>query len=287
MAAKKVLGRGLEALIPDLPDDQEGRQSVLQLPIEKISANPYQPRQSFDQSRLDELARSILEKGVIQPVTVRRKHDEKDEYELIAGERRLRAARQTGYQTIPAIVMTVSSHEEMMELSLIENIQRDDLNPIHEAKAYLRLQEECHLTQAEVATRVGKNRTTVANTLRLLKLPDNVQKSLLSEQISMGHARALLGLEKRTEQADLCKQIIKKGLSVRKVEELVKMHFEEKRESPPTRKPHDLTAAESIMQRIFGTKVNINRRQHKGKIEIEFYSTDDLNRILELLKVRL
>jgi len=286
MAARKVLGRGLEALIPDLPDDQEDRQSVLQVPIDRISANPYQPRQSFDQARLDELARSILEKGVIQPVTVRRKN-EKEEYELIAGERRLRAARQTGYQTIPAIVMAVSSPEEMMELSLIENIQRDDLNPIHEARAYLRLQEECHLTQEEVATRVGKNRTTVANTLRLLKLPAEVQKSLLADEISMGHARALLGLENRAEQAELCKRIVKKGLSVRKVEELVKNRYEEKRESAPARKPHDLAAAESIMQRILGTKVNINRRQHKGKIEIEFYSADDLNRILELLKVRL
>ncbi len=286
MAARKALGRGLEALIPDLPDDQEGRQSVLQVPIDRISANPYQPRQSFDQARLDELARSILEKGVIQPVTVRRKNGQ-EEYELIAGERRLRAARQTGYQTIPAIVMAVSSPEEMMELSLIENIQRDDLNPIHEARAYLRLQEECHLTQEEVATRVGKNRTTVANTLRLLKLPAEVQKCLLADEITMGHARALLGLENRTEQAELCKQVVKKGLSVRKVEELVKKRYEEKRESTPARKPHDLAAAESIMQRILGTKVNINRRQHKGKIEIEFYSTDDLNRILELLKVRL
>ncbi|MXY50235.1 MAG: ParB/RepB/Spo0J family partition protein [Gemmatimonadetes bacterium] len=286
MAARKALGRGLEALIPDLPDDQEGRQSVLQVPIDRISANPYQPRQSFDQARLDELARSILEKGVIQPVTVRRKNGQ-EEYELIAGERRLRAARQTGYQTIPAIVMAVSSPEEMMELSLIENIQRDDLNPIHEARAYLRLQEECHLTQEEVATRVGKNRTTVANTLRLLKLPAEVQKCLLADEITMGHARALLGLENRTEQAELCKQVVKKGLSVRKVEELVKKRFEEKRESTPARKPHDVAAAESIMQRILGTKVNINRRQHKGKIEIEFYSTDDLNRILELLKVRL
>ena len=286
MAARKALGRGLEALIPDLPDDQEGRQSVLQVPIDRISANPYQPRQSFDQARLDELARSILEKGVIQPVTVRRKNGQGD-YELIAGERRLRAARQTGYQTIPAIVMAVSSSEEMMELSLIENIQRDDLNPVHEALAYLRLQEECHLTQEEVATRVGKNRTTVANTLRLLKLPSEVQKCLLADEIAMGHARALLGLENRAEQAELCRQIVKKGLSVRKVEELVKKRYEEKRESTPARKPHDLAAAESIMQRMLGTKVNINRRQRKGKIEIEFYSTDDLNRILELLKVRL
>ncbi len=286
MAAKKVLGRGLEALIPDLSEDQESKQSVLHVPIEHISANPYQPRHSFDQAKLDELARSILEKGVIQPITVRKK-DKKNEYELIAGERRLRAARQTGYKTIPAIIMTVSSPEEMMELALIENIQRDDLNPVHEAKAYLRLQEECHLTQGEVASRVGKKRTTVANTLRLLKLPKEVQKCLLEDQISMGHARALLGLENSTNQTDMCNQIIKKGLSVRKVEELVKQEFDGKQKSSPVRKSHDIAAAESIMQRILGTKVNINRKQHKGKIEIEFYSADDLNRILELLKVRL
>ena len=286
MAAKKVLGRGLEALIPDLAEDQESKQSVLHVPIEHISANPYQPRHSFDQAKLDELARSILEKGVIQPITVRKK-DKKNEYELIAGERRLRAARQTGYKTIPAIIMTVSSPEEMMELALIENIQRDDLNPVHEAKAYLRLQEECHLTQGEVASRVGKKRTTVANTLRLLKLPKEVQKCLLEDQISMGHARALLGLENSTNQTDMCNQIIKKGLSVRKVEELVKQEFDGKQKSSPVRKSHDIAAAESIMQRILGTKVNINRKQHKGKIEIEFYSADDLNRILELLKVRL
>ena len=286
MAAKKVLGRGLEALIPDLSEDQESKQSVLHVPIEHISANPYQPRHSFDQAKLDELARSILEKGVIQPITVRKK-DKKNEYELIAGERRLRAARQTGYKTIPAIIMTVSSPEEMMELALIENIQRDDLNPVHEAKAYLRLQEECHLTQGEVASRVGKKRTTVANTLRLLKLPKEVQKWLLEDQISMGHARALLGLENSTNQTDMCNQIIKKGLSVRKVEELVKQEFDGKQKSSPVRKSHDIAAAESIMQRILGTKVNINRKQHKGKIEIEFYSADDLNRILELLKVRL
>ena len=286
MAAKKVLGRGLEALIPDLSEDQESKQSVLHVPIEHISANPYQPRHSFDQAKLDELARSILEKGVIQPITVRKK-DKKNEYELIAGERRLRAARQTGYKTIPAIIMTVSSPEEMMELALIENIQRDDLNPVHEAKAYLRLQEECHLTQGEVASRVGKKRTTVANTLRLLKLPKEVQKCLLEDKISMGHARALLGLENSTNQTDMCNQIIKKGLSVRKVEELVKQEFDGKQKSSPVRKSHDIAAAESIMQRILGTKVNINRKQHKGKIEIEFYSADDLNRILELLKVRL
>ena len=286
MAKKKVLGRGLQALIPDMEEDHAGGQQILQLAIDRISANPYQPRQSFDQGKLDELARSIVEKGVIQPITIRKKEDEG--YELIAGERRLRAAKQAGFNTIPAIVMSVSSPEEMMELSLIENIQRDDLNPIHEAKAYLRLIEECHLTQEEVATRVGRNRATVANTLRLLKLPEEVQHHLLANDISMGHARALLGLENRAEQTELCKQVVRKGLSVRKVEELVKNRFKDVRESPRTdRKSPDLLAVEEIMQRLLGTKVNISQGQHKGKIEIEFYSIDDLNRILDLLKVRL
>lgn len=285
MANKKVLGRGLQALIPDMQEDHAGGQQIVQLAIDRISANPYQPRQSFDQGKLDELARSIVEKGVIQPIIIREKEGEG--YELIAGERRLRAAKQAGFSTIPSIVMTVSSPEEMMELSLIENIQRDDLNPIHEAKAYLRLLEECHLTQEEVATRVGKNRATVANTLRLLKLPEEVQNHLLADDLSMGHARALLGLENRAEQTELCKQIVRKGLSVRKVEELVKNRFKDVRESPRAdRKSPDLLAVEEIIQRMLGTRVNISQGQHKGKIEIEFYSIDDLNRILDLLKVR-
>jgi ParB family chromosome partitioning protein len=269
-----------------MEEDYAEGQQILQLAIDRISANPYQPRQSFDQAKLDELARSIVEKGVIQPITIREKEGEG--YELIAGERRLRAAKQAGFNTIPAIVMSVSSPEEMMELSLIENIQRDDLNPIHEAKAYLRLIEECHLTQEEVASRVGRNRATVANTLRLLKLPEEVQHHLLANDISMGHARALLGLENRAEQKELCKQVVRKGLSVRKVEELVKNRFKDVRENPRTdRKSPDLLAVEEIMQRLLGTRVNISQGQHKGKIEIEFYAIDDLNRILDLLKVRL
>lgn len=283
--ARKVLGRGLEALIPDMRDDAT-QQRVLQIDIDEITPNPYQPRETFDQARLDELARSIAEKGIIQPITVREKDG--GGYELIAGERRIRAARQAGFSTIPALIRSVTSAEEMMELSLIENIQRDDLNPIHEARAYLRLMEECHLTQEEMASRVGKNRATVANTMRLLRLPEEVQKHVLAEDISMGHARALLGLDNRVEQTELCKQIVKKGLSVRKVEELVKNRFKDVRESPrPSRKPPDLMAVEEIIQRMLGTRVNITQGQHKGKIEIEFYSTDDLNRILDLLKVRL
>ena len=285
--ARKALGRGLQALIPDVeeaPTDQH-QQRVIHVDIEQITPNPYQPRQTFDEAKLDELARSIVEKGVIQPVSVRKVEDG---FELITGERRLRAAKQAGFSTIPAIVKSVTSPEEMMELSLIENIQRDDLNPIHEAKAYLRLLEECQLTQEEISTRVGKNRSTVANLLRLLRLPDEVQKHVLTEEISMGHARALLSLENRTEQTQVCKQIVRKGLSVRKVEQLVKDRFNDVRETPRSpRKSTDILAVEELMQRMLGTRVNIVLGQHKGNIQIEFYSTDDLNRILDLLKIRL
>ncbi|MBT5872474.1 MAG: ParB/RepB/Spo0J family partition protein [Candidatus Latescibacteria bacterium] len=283
--AKRVLGRGLQALIPDVDENAQEHQRIVQIDIEQIAANPYQPRQTFDQSKLDELSRSIVEKGVIQPISV---HHGGSGFELIAGERRLRAAKQAGFTTIPAIVMAVTSPQDMMELSLIENIQRDDLNPIHEAKAYLRLLEECQLTQEEVAARVGKNRSTVANILRLLRLPDDVQASLLGDEISMGHARALLGLENKAEQSNLCKKIINNGLSVRKVEQFVKDRFKDATDSPaPARKSADLIAVEEIMQRMLGTRVSIAQGQNKGKIEIEFYSTDDLSRILDLLKVRL
>lgn len=282
--ARKVLGRGLQALIPDMSTEADERR-VMQLDINAVSPNPYQPRETFDQAKLDDLARSIVEKGVIQPITVR---ESDGGYQLIAGERRWRAAKQAGISRIPAIVMDVSSVEEMLEISLIENIQRDDLNPIHEARAYLRLMEECQLTQDKVAARVGKNRSSVANILRLLRLPEEVQKRLLSDEISMGHARALLALEDRVEQNTLCQQIIQKGLSVRKVEELIKNRFQNVRESPRLpRKPANLLAVEEKMQRALGTRVKITQGPHKGKIEIEFYSTDDLSRILDLLKIRL
>ncbi|MBI4551387.1 MAG: ParB/RepB/Spo0J family partition protein [Candidatus Latescibacteria bacterium] len=282
--ARKALGRGLQALIPDLSDDAD-EQRVVQVDVNAVSPNPYQPRTSFDQAKLDELARSIVEKGVIQPITVR---ESDGGYQLIAGERRWRAAKQAGIAKIPAIVMEVSSPEEMMEISLIENVQRDDLNPIHEARAYRRLVEECRLTQDQIAARVGKNRATVANTLRLLRLPEDVQKRLLADEISMGHARALLALDDRVAQTTLCQQIVQKGLSVRNVEEIIKHRFQRVRESPRLpRKPPNLLAVEETMQRMLGTRVKITQGPHKGKIEIEFYSTDDLSRILDLLKVRL
>lgn len=282
--AKKVLGRGLQALIPDLSEEADS-QRIIQIDVNAVSPNPYQPRTTMDQAKLDELARSIVEKGVIQPITVR---ESDGGYQLVAGERRWRAAKQAGIAKIPAIVKDVSSPEEMMELSLIENIQRDDLNPIHEARAYLRLIEECHLTQDKIAARVGKNRASVANILRLLRLPEEVQRRLLADEITMGHARALLALDDRVEQTTLCQQIVQKGLSVRKVEELIRHRFQRVRESPRLpRKPANLLAIEETMQRALGTRVRIAQGSHKGKIEIEFYSHDDLTRILDLLKIRL
>ena len=292
---RKALGKGLGALIPgaDLdasdavgPADaslDQGRR-VLDLAVADIEPNPHQPRTAFDPDKVDELAQSIREKGIIQPLSVRRFGAG---YQLIAGERRLRAAQLADLETVPALVLDVVTDQEMMEVSLIENIQREDLNAIEEARAYRALMEECQLTQEEVAEKVGKDRSTVANTLRLLNLSPEVREALQSNQISMGHARALLGLEDEPLQAALCKEILVRGLSVRKVEELVRVAREGKPQEPEARprfRDPEVLAVEEDLQRHFGTAVNISRRGKKGKIEIEFYSNDDLERLLELLR---
>ena len=292
---RKALGKGLGALIPgaDLdasdavgPADaslDQGRR-VLDLAVADIEPNPHQPRTAFDPDKVDELAQSIREKGIIQPLSVRRFGAG---YQLIAGERRLRAAQLADLETVPALVLDVVTDQEMMEVSLIENIQREDLNAIEEARAYRALMEECQLTQEEVAEKVGKDRSTVANTLRLLNLSPEVREALQSNQISMGHARALLGLEDERLQAALCKEILVRGLSVRKVEELVRVAREGKPQEPEARprfRDPEVLAVEEDLQRHFGTAVNISRRGKKGKIEIEFYSNDDLERLLELLR---
>jgi ParB family chromosome partitioning protein len=296
MAKRQALGRGLSALIPDtgdaLPvngkDDHESApagHSVLDLPIDAIEPNPHQPRERFDEASVGELADSIKQKGLLQPINVRRWGTG---YQLIAGERRLRASRIAGLTEIPALVVNVTSDEEMMELSLIENIQRENLNPIEEARAYRSLVEECFLTQEEVAERVSKNRSTITNTLRLLSLPDGVRDALEAGEISMGHARALLGLEDDDARIVLCRDIIAKGLSVRRVETLVKEARDGHRPSQPkvrkAAKDPLVADAEDQLRRHLGTAVHINQKGKVGRIEIEFYSTDDLNRILELLE---
>jgi len=289
---RQALGKGLGALIPGADDetlvpdhdtnDADGP-IVLQIPVENIEPNPHQPRERFDEEAVEELALSIRDKGLIQPVSVRRFGTG---YQLVAGERRLRASKSAGFETIPAIIRDVTSDQEMMELSLIENVQREDLNPIEEAKAYRALIDECFLTQEEVASRVGKDRSSVANTLRLLALAESVRDALESNQISMGHARALLGLEDTRDQENLCKETIIKGLSVRRVEALVrnaKNGTAIPKLRPAPQDPQVASVEETLRQR-FGTGVSIKRQGKKGKIEIEFYSMDDLDRLLDLLQ---
>lgn len=297
MARRKALGRGLGALIPGADEstleqtagstatgDSPSEARVFDIAVGELRPNRHQPREAFEPDAVRELADSIREKGVIQPVVVRR---EETGYQLIAGERRLRAAKEAGLETVPAILLDVGSDQEMMEISLIENVQREDLNPIEEAKAYRALMETCFLTQEEVAQKVGKSRSTVTNTLRLLHLAEEVRNALQEKKISMGHARALLGLEDDRLQANLCRKTISDGLSVRQVEILVKAGKAGRRE--PSRPSHhgkdpQVLSLEEDLQRRFGTGVNINRRGKKGKIEIEFYTDDDLERILDLLR---
>lgn len=292
MAKRTALGKGLGALIPGAADTAiaeshpahaaQGHRQILEIPIDEIEPNPHQPRTDFDPKAVSELAQSIREKGILQPIAVRRYGSG---YQLIAGERRFRAARQAECAVVPAIVMDVGTDQEMMELSLIENIQRENLNPIEEAKAYRMLIDECFLTQDEVAQRVGKDRSTIANTLRLLALAAEVLDALQAGQISAGHARTLLGLDNADQQIALCEQIMAQGLSVRRTETIVKALKEKANKKKPTpNKDPNLLSLEEDLQRYFGTSVNINRRGSKGKIEIEFYSNDDLDRVLELLR---
>lgn len=289
---RQALGKGLGALIPgaddepfvaDAPDAGHDGPIVIEIPVGEVEPNPHQPRERFDDDTVEELARSIKEKGLLQPVSVRRFGSG---YQLVAGERRLRASKVAGRETIPAIVFDVTSDQEMMELSLIENVQREDLNPIEEAKAYRALIDDCFLTQEEVASRVGKDRSSVANTLRLLALAEEVREALEADKISMGHARALLGLEDSRRQVALCRDTISKGLSVRRVEALVRASKTETaipKLRPPTKDPQVASVEEDLRQR-FGTGVSIRKQGNKGKIEIEFYSMDDLERVLELLQ---
>ncbi|HAZ09921.1 MAG TPA: hypothetical protein DCY56_02270 [Candidatus Omnitrophica bacterium] len=284
---KRVLGRGLAALIPEKPTadnmqmlESNIQQSVRNIPIEKIKANKYQPREEFNQEALSDLAASIKEKGFIQPVLVRLKDNE---YELIAGERRLRAAKKLGYKEIPAIIKEASDLDSL-EISIIENIQRENLNSIDQAKAYKRLQDEFDMTQEKVADTIGKDRATVANILRLLNLPAKIQEYVSRGTISMGHARAMLSLAKESEQMRLCTKIMKDDLSVRDTESYAKKLALNKPKSKTSDKDPNLDSLEQELREIFGTKVKILKSKKGGKIEIEFYSDVDMERVLTLLK---
>lgn len=289
MVTTKRLGRGLSALIPDISPERDNNNntkagSIHEIEISRIAANPFQPRTDFDPQALQELKQSIAENGLVTPVTVR---PHKGSYQLIAGERRFRAVQELGYERIPAYVLEVRDDRQMMEMALIENVQRENLNPIEEALGYQRLIEECTLTQEVVAQKVGKDRVTIANALRLLKLPDSVQESLRKSELSAGHARALLGLPDRAQQIDLWKTILKNSLSVRQVEKLVqrasKPKSAAKKKVSPTA-PYAVREAEDKLRRIFGTQVKINLQGKGGKIEVEFYSDNDLERLLELMQ---
>jgi len=280
LTARQALGKGLGALIPEKGIlEEEGKKALQQCGIEEVQPNPFQPRKTFSDEQLQELVDSIREKGILQPLLVRRKSDG---YELIAGERRWRAAQRAGLREIPILVRDVSD-SEMLEISLIENIQRENLNPIEEAEAYKRLMEQFHLTQEEISKKVGKDRTTIANTVRLLRLPPEIKLSLAEGKITMGHARAFLSLDGVDKQKLLWKRLLSGGLSVRQVENLVKRL--RTRSSPPPRRSHpEWSALIDELQRALGTKVRIVGKRKRGKIEIDFFSPDELDRIIELLR---
>ncbi len=277
---KKALGKGLSALIPiKEPEISAPQSGVLEIPISQIRTNKYQPRTDFKQDKLNDLVNSIREKGVVQPVLARKVQDG---YELIAGERRLRAAKTLGLEKIPAILRNVAD-VDMLEISLIENIQREELNAIEEAVAYQRLVTEFNFTQEAVAKVLGKDRSTVANCLRLLNLPKKIQEFISSGDITAGHAKAILSLPTDITQMSVCKVIMKKGLSVRESEALVTRRLLGSKPAAPRKKDGGISEIENQLQQIFGTRVVIAHGKKRGKIQIEYYSTEDLNRILDML----
>ncbi len=280
---KKVLGRGLSALIPGREALEHARSAgALEIELSRIDPNPLQPRKYFDEALIEELSRSIQEHGVVQPVLVARNGER---YQLIAGERRFRAAKKAGLDTIPAVIKQGATKSEVLELALIENVQRADLNPIEEAVAYRQLHDEFQLTQDEIARRVGKERSTVANALRLLKLPDSVKQLVAGGQLSMGHARALLAVEDRKKLEALAQRVVRQGLNVRQTELLAAGGAAVKK---PQEKLKDVFTrdAEEKLTRSLHTKVIIDRKRRGGTIAIHFTSEDELIRIYEELSGR-
>jgi len=315
---KKALGKGLSALIPSNPEpivvkevvssrdlipkefmkkesdpkedapkessslENNPSASVAYVKTISILENRFQPRQNYDEAKLEDLKTSIKEKGVLQPILVR-KHE--DGYEVVAGERRLRAAKALGLEQVPVIIKNVTDRESLV-LALVENIQREELNAIEEAQGFKRLMEEFQFTQESVAEAIGKDRTTVTNLLRLLRLPDEIQKQVADNKLSMGHARALLSIEDAGIQKKMAQHIVEKGLSVRQVEELVKKAHAAQTAQPKSTKPkdRDLEILEEELRKHLGTKVFIEDKKGKGKLVIEYYNLDDFDRILGVLR---
>ncbi len=291
---KSALGRGLSALLEssetDVTSNTESSSgvvgSIAQIPLSQIVANPFQPRVDFDDTSLGELASSIKEQGIIQPITVRKLGY--DQYQIISGERRFRASALAGLKTIPAYIR-VANDQGMLEMAIIENIQRRDLNSLEVALSFKRLIDECNLTQEELSERVGKNRSTVTNFLRLLKLPPDVQAAVRDGKITMGHARAILGVDEIDKQLFIFKEILSKDLSVRDVELLArqtgnKSTIKKKKEELKDQLSFEFSKIQNILTSHFGAKIQLNRAKNgSGKIVIPYTNDEDLNRILELL----
>jgi ParB family chromosome partitioning protein len=277
---RKALGKGLSALLPD-PEPAAGTPALdttSEAAVTSLDPNPFQPRSAMDPARLAELAASIRESGVVQPILVRRQGER---FQIIAGERRWRAAQQAGLATVPIVVRDVAD-DRLLELALVENIQRQELSPLEEAQAFHRLQEELRLTQEEVARKVGRDRTTITNTLRLLRLPREVRDLLHSGALDAGHARALLALEKAEEQVALAREAARKGLSVREVERRVAQMRAPRPRTAPARDANT-RAAEERLRVALGTRVEIARRGRGGQVRIAFNSEAELSRLFEAL----
>jgi ParB family chromosome partitioning protein len=286
MEKRPALGKGLSALIPDMPEP--ARASAVEADIDRLDPNDFQPRGHADDARLQELAQSIRANGIIQPIVVRRLADR---FQIIAGERRWRAAKIAGLLRVPIVVRDVAAggEQSLLEMALIENIQRENLNPIEEALAYRRLLDQFQMTQETIAVAVGKDRATVANVVRLLKLPDEVRAEVASGALSMGHARALLGLTSEADQRRTARDVIARSLSVRETESLVKKIAEDGAPPEPAAlRPVDVhtRAAEERLRLAFGTRVRIVRHGPRGRIEIDFASEDELIRLFEQLTER-
>lgn len=285
----KRLGKGIEALISSYSTEENDRYIDGAIPLKNITPNKNQPRKEFDENAMSDLINSIRENGILQPVTVR--PTKKGQYEIIAGERRFRAASALKLETIPAYILSVDTDVEMMEYAIIENVQREGLNPVEEAEGYAILSSKHGLSQEEISKKVGKSRPEISNTMRLMKLPPAIRNSLkisrIEGGISKGHARALLALRESTKMNTLFQRIINEGLSVRQTEILVKKYSEKptlnKKIKPKKNSPH-LMQVESDLMSHLGTKVIIQKHgKNKGKINIEFYSEDDLERIIQII----
>jgi len=278
--ANRALGKGLSALIPDKKENPIA-DSVKYINVDLVQYNKFQPRTNYDDTKLADLKASIKEKGVLQPILVR---SSGDKYEVIAGERRLRAAKALNFKEVPSIIKEVSDQEALV-IALVENIQREELNPIEEAEAYKRLIEEFQFTHDSVAQSVGKDRSTVSNLLRLLRLPDEIKQSVYAGSLSVGHARALLSVEPQTKQKKLFDKTLKKGLSVRELENLIKAQekTQSQRDKNKIVKNSQIVELEDGLQKLLGTKVQIDSKKMGGKITIDFYSAQDLERIVKLI----